>query len=261
MMPAFEEQGDGPVVVLLHGFPFDRSMWSGLAGYLAGSYRVILPDLRGFGRSPVVGGPATMEAMAGDVIALLDHLGVTGPVAVGGLSMGGYVALALAVAHPDRVGALLLCNTRAGADTPEAAARREESARSVEATGQPGALIDGMIPKLFAPRTAQERPEVVAEIESVMRSAAPAAIAAALRGMAARPDRTPDLPGIGVPALVIAGEEDAIVPVDEARAMAEALPRGEFQLVAGVGHLAPIEAPEVVHPAVKSFLDGRFAAV
>ena len=250
----FEDQGKGPVVVLLHGFPLDRSMWSAQAAALSARYRVIVPDLRGHGRAKADPGVYTMDLMADDVIETLDDLGVR-DVVLGGLSMGGYVALSAILRYPDRFRALILMDTRAGVDAPEAGRARLMMAAKVEAEGDVTPVVDGMIPKLFAPSTFTVNPALVSSTRALMMRAAPGTVASALRGMAARPDRTEDLPGIAFPTLVIVGEHDAITPPADAEAMAAALPDDRLEIIRGAGHLAPMERPDVVNQAILSFLD------
>jgi 3-oxoadipate enol-lactonase len=254
MLLAFTDEGAGPVVVLLHGFPLNRSMWSGQIGELGRSFRVIAPDLRGHGESPAPDAVYSMELMAEDVVELLDGLAITEPVVVGGLSMGGYVALALAVKHPERIRGLILADTRAAADSPEAARGREETAQAVLRDGHPGAVVESMIPKLFAGSTIQGRPEVVAPMRAAMEATSASGVAGALRGMAVRPDRRDALKSIAAPTLVAVGEQDAISPPDEARAIAEALPNARLAVIPGAGHLSPCENPEAFNAAVLDFL-------
>ncbi len=158
MRLAYTDEGPGPAVVLLHGFPLGREMWKEQLVGIGSMYRVIAPDLRGHGESPAPEGDYTIDGMADDVIELLDTLSLTVPVVVGGLSMGGYVALSLVARYPERIRALMLMDTRAGADSPEAAQKREEQARAVLAAGNPGSVVEAMIPRLFARITLEERP-------------------------------------------------------------------------------------------------------
>jgi len=256
MLLAFDDYGPGPVVVLLHGFPFDRSMWSAQESSVGSIYRVIAPDLRGHGETAAPEGVYTMDAMADDVIELLDALQITEPVVLGGLSMGGYVALALMARHPERVRALMLMDTRASADTPEAAGTREGLARRVEADGNAGVVVDGMLPKLFSEFTRLNRPLVVESMRGVMERTTARAMIGALRGMAARPDRTAELARITVPTLVLVGADDVVTPPAEVRRMAEALPNAQIAVIPNAGHLAPLENPGDANEAILQFLGG-----
>jgi len=256
MLLAFTDEGAGPAVVLLHGFPLDRTMWADQVPALVPEHRVVVPDLRGHGESPAPDSVYAMEQMAEDVVELLDGLALTEPVVFAGLSMGGYVALALAAHHPERVRALILADTRAANDAPEAAANREVNARSVLAAGHPKALVESMIPKLFAPSSLRDRPELVARLRGAMEATSAAGVAGALRGMAMRPDRRPELGSIAAPTLVVVGEHDAVSPPDEARAIAEALPNGRLVTIPGAGHLSPCENPGAFNAAALDFLRG-----
>ncbi len=217
-------------------------------------YRVIAPDLRGFGESPVPEGVYTMDAMADDVVELLETLEIIGPVVVGGLSMGGYVALSLVARYPTRVKALMLMDTRAGADTPEAAKGREATARSVIAAGNVTAVVDAMLPRIFCKMTLEQHPERVEPMKAVMDQTAPLGIVGALRGMATRPDRRGDLPKIAVPTLVLVGEHDVITPPAEAKAMAEAIPDARLEVIPEAGHMAPYENSAAANAAILRFL-------
>lgn len=254
MVLACDDVGAGPVVVLLHGFPFDRTTWAAQVDALKARHRVLTPDLPGHGASPARSAATTVSSMAQDVIDTLENHGVAGPVVVGGLSMGGYVALALAVEHPRRVRGLMLINSRAAADPPATKSVREDLARLVLADGHPGAVVDAMLPKLFAPGVGATD-LAVTSIERVMRGTSPAGVAATLRGLALRPDRTPDLPSIAVPTLIVAGAEDQLIPIDESRAIQAAIPSAQLVVIAEAGHLAPLERPDAVNQAVLAFLD------
>jgi 3-oxoadipate enol-lactonase len=250
---AHEDCGSGPLVVLVHGFPFDHSMWNAQIEALAADHRVIAPDLRGFGQSEPFGETVGMEQFADDLAALLDVISISKPIVLCGLSMGGYIAFQFWRKYADRLRGLILCDTRAICDTPEMAAGRREMAERVLREG-PAPLVDGMIPKLFAPSTLEHRPEVVASLRKIMMSHHPTGIAAALRGMAERPDSNPLLPEIRCPTLVIAGQFDAISTPDEMRGIAAAIPKTRFVEIAGCGHMAPLECPAKVNAAMKDFL-------
>jgi pimeloyl-ACP methyl ester carboxylesterase len=197
-----------------------------------------------------------MDEMADDVVELLDVLHITEPVVLGGLSMGGYVALSLAVRHPIRIRGLMLMDTRAAADTPEAARTREATALAVLAAGRATSLVETMMPRLFCPMTLAQRPERVAPLRDVMEAMSPQGIAGALRGMAGRPDRRPDLAGIAVPTLVLVGAEDVITPPTEVEAMAGAISNARFETIPQAGHMAPYENPSAVNAVILDFLRG-----
>ena len=212
MQMAYHDEGRGRPLLLVHAFPLNSAMWRRQIDALAPRYRVIAPDLRGFGASAPGTGAGSLDQHADDLAALLDHLGLE-RAAVAGLSMGGYISFALWRRHRGRVAALILADTRAGADSEEGRQGREQNARLAEERG-PGALAEQMLPKLLsgnAPAALHD------ELRHIIEGNDRAGIAAALRAMAARPDSTALLPSIDVPTLVIVGTEDALTPPSEAR--------------------------------------------
>jgi len=235
------DEGTGIPILFVHGFPLSQDMWRGQFS-LADEHRVIAPDLRGFGDSETVPGTTTMAQLADDCAALLDALGVAEPVVFCGLSMGGYVGWQFVRRHPQRLRALVLCDTRAAADTPEAAEGRMKMADHVRRHGT-AAVAEAMLPKLFASETFQSRADVVAEIRSTIEQTTPDGLAAAQMGMAARDDARSLLPTIGVPTLVVVGRDDAISPVDEMRGIADAIPGARFHVIENAGHMSPLEQP------------------
>jgi pimeloyl-ACP methyl ester carboxylesterase len=255
MRLAYDDDGHGSVVVLLHAFPLDRTMWVSQQSALSSLYRVIAPDLRGHGRSDSPGGVYTMDEMAGDVVELLDALKIDEPVVLGGISLGGYVALALAVHHPERIRGLMLLDTRAGADTAENARLREETARKVEDARSAEPVVSAMSPKLFSDATRQRRPELIERTIAQMLKTSVKGVAGTLLGMAVRPDRTADLERINVPALVLVGADDVITPPGESQRMALALPHAELVEIPDTGHLAPLENPAPVNAVILRFLE------
>jgi len=256
MRLTYDDEGSGPVVVLLHGFPLDRTMWREQRAALKEHFRVITPDLRGHGRTDAPEGVYTMETMADDVAELLDGLKLTAPVVLGGLSMGGYVALAFVARHLARLRGLMLFDTRAGADTPEGAKGREELARKVEAAGSADPVVQAMLAKLFAATTRLQRPDLVAATEAQMKRTPVRGLTGALRGMAVRPDRMETLARLSIPVLVVVGADDEITPPAEARRMAAALPHAQLVEIPRAGHMSVIENPEAVNQAILSFLNG-----
>ncbi|MCA9143150.1 MAG: alpha/beta fold hydrolase [Planctomycetaceae bacterium] len=250
---SFTDVGTGPVLLLVHGFPLDHSMWQPQLESLSDTYRIIAPDLRGFGASGGATETITMEQFADDMAALLDALGINEPITFCGLSMGGYVAWQFWRRHAARLSRLILCDTRAIADSEEVARGRAMMAERVLSEGS-SIVAEAMLPKLFAEATARDDSNTVEATHRVMAATAPAAVAGALRGMALRPDMTKELPNIDVPTLVICGEHDVISPPDEMRSIADKLPNATFVEIAGSGHMSPLEAPAAVNAAIRDFL-------
>ena len=250
---AFVDRGTGPAVLLVHGLPLDHSMWNEQIDVLSAGYRVIAPDLRGFGRSGVTDGTITMEQLADDLAGLLDALQLHEPIVFCGLSMGGYVAFQFQRKYGARLRGLILCDTRAAADTPEKAAARRKMAERVLREG-PEPLVDGMAPLLFASETVENRPEMVESLLSVMLGTDRRTIAAVSLGMADRPDVTPKLHAIECPTLVIAGRFDAISPSDEMQGIAAAIPGARFAEIPTAGHMSPMEDPAEVNAVILKFL-------
>jgi pimeloyl-ACP methyl ester carboxylesterase len=248
-----EERGSGAPLLLVHGFPLDHTMWRSQIEALSAGHRVIAPDLRGFGSSSPSGDVLSMESHADDLAKLLDALGVDRPIVLCGLSMGGYIAWQFAARHGERLAKLIQCDTRSAADTEEAATGRRALAERVLKEGA-GIVADAMLPKLFAEQTARTNPTVVDGTRRVILATAPATIAAALRGMAQRPDMTPKLAEIRVPALLICGQHDAITPAEEMRRVAAAIPAADFVEIQAAGHMAPLEDPLAVNAAIQPFL-------
>lgn len=247
---AYTDTGAGRPVVLLHGYPFNRSLWNEQIAALSGSYRVIAPDLRGFGESDSSDGPSTMNRMAQDVALLLDHLEIP-RVRIGALSMGGYVALAFYKQFASRVRALILADTRAQADTEEAKQNRAQQAEKALSEGMAG-IADAMLPKLLTPETVSKRPEIVKRIRDMMLKTKPEGAAAALRGMAERDDQTSLK--ISVPTLIIVGAEDAITPVADSEKMKHAIPGSRLVVLENAGHVSNLERTEKFNEALLDFL-------
>ena len=234
-------------IVLLHAFPVDSRMWDGVRPALG--ERMITPDLPGFGSAPPVDEP-DLGLAAAAVLDHLDRLGIERAI-VGGCSMGGYVAMALLRVAPARVSGLVLVNTKASADTEEARRNRFAMAARAESAGI-GWLADEMLTTLLGRTTLEKRPEVEVTLRALIAGQKPAAVAWAQRAMAGRPDSFDVLRGAGaeLPALIVRGAEDALIPRAEADLMAGALPRSTVVELAGAGHLAPLEIPAEFAAAV-----------
>jgi 3-oxoadipate enol-lactonase len=243
----------GHHLLLVHGFPLNHTMFQPQIDYFIDHCRVIAPDLRGFGKSDPPSGAVTMEQLADDMDAVLDGLGVDEQVIFCGLSMGGYVAWQFWRKYKHRVLAMILCDTRACADSPEIADGRRKLAATTLRDG-PEAAAKVMLPKMFARATWDEQPELVERVRGMMHSASPAGIAAALEGMAQRPAAYDLLPTIDVPTLVIVGEHDAISTADEMRGIADLIPEAGWVDVPNAGHLANLENPQVVNEAIAEFI-------
>ncbi|MDB5297476.1 MAG: catD [Phycisphaerales bacterium] len=253
----YEDRGRGTPLVLLHGFPVDHRMWDAQAAALAGTCRVITPDLRGFGRSPAAAGtraarPFTVEDLADDVRHLLAAVSAL-PCVLGGLSMGGYVALAFARRYPADLLGLALLDTQAGPDSAAAKANRQKNIDLARAKG-PGAVVDAMLPKLFAPSADVARPELAAAVRRMAEGYTADTVERAMVALRDRPDATPGLAAIAVPTLVVVGDSDQITPPKLAEDMRDGIVGATLAVILGAGHLAPVERP----PQVSETL-GRFA--
>jgi len=266
---AFTESGKGIPVVLLHGYPFDKSMWSGQVEALAAAgFRAIAPDLRGLGETvaPTLVGEsagenhrlksvplATMGDMARDTAALLDHLGVEQAV-ICGLSMGGYVAFEFVQLFPARVVGLVLAGTRAPADNEQEKAGREQQVQTILRAGMVPISI-ATLPKLLASRTLAEKPDVVKRVRAMITRSDPKGAAAAQRGMAARRDYTEGLSKINVPTLIIVGREDSTRPVADAEFMHSGIRNSRLEIIEDAAHLTNMEQPEIFNKALIEFLE------
>jgi Predicted hydrolases or acyltransferases (alpha/beta hydrolase superfamily) len=243
----YQSVGSGPVLVLLHAFPFDSRMWRQTAAALASQRRVITPDMRGFGLSELGSGGFSIADLADDLAALLDALKLPAAT-VAGMSMGGYVALAFARRHRDRLQSLILADSKAAADTPEARQGREAAISLVEKQGV-AALLEKQLPRLLSVSASEG---LRAEVRALGAQPADTVIAA-IRALRDRPDRTAELPEIAVPTLVVVGNDDALSPPADARAMAAAMPNARVVEIPGAGHLSNLENPDAFNAALKEF--------
>jgi pimeloyl-ACP methyl ester carboxylesterase len=234
--------GTGSPLVLVHGFPLDRTIWDEVAAILAPSMRVIMPDLRGYGQSPVTGGVYSMRLLADDLAALLDKLNL-GKVVLAGHSMGGYVAQTFAKAYSKRLAGLAMVTSQATADQPDRKEGRLKLAGEVEKRGTI-AVVEASLAKYSS------NPDVLERTKAVMMKVDPLAVAGSLRGMAEREDMTGYLPKVKIPALVIGGEADELIPAKKSEEMAGLLPNGRLVIVPGGGHMVMWEAPQVVAQAM-----------
>ena len=252
---AYDDAGstDAPVVVLVHGHPFDRSMWRPQVERLAKTdRRVIVPDLRGYGESTVVPGKTPLATFARDITGLLDRLGV-GRFALGGLSMGGQIVMEIHRQVPDRIRGLLLADTAPWAETPDGRRTRNEVADRLLREGM-RPYAKEVLPKMVAPATIERLPAVAEHVLGMMLATSPEGAASALRGRAERPDYAESLSRATVPALIVVGGEDEYTPVDDARLTHKLLPGSTLVVVDGAGHLPNLERPAAFNRALLAFL-------
>jgi pimeloyl-ACP methyl ester carboxylesterase len=252
--PSASVRGRG-VLVLIHAFPLNARMWQRQLALADGGWHVVAPQLRGFDGGDSDPATNSIDDFAGDVVDLLDALHVQEAV-VGGLSMGGYIAFAI-LRHAARyVQGLILADTKAPADTPEGVEGRKKLIRIADDRG-PAAVADEMIPKLLGEATRRERPEIVAEVRSLILSNSTGAITGGLRALMTRPDSSPLLETIHVPTLVIVGSEDTVTPPSAARDLQRSIAGSQLVEIAAAGHLANLEQPELFDAAVGEFLSHR----
>lgn len=259
---AWDETGDGPAVaLLLHGFPHGRWLWTAAARAMVAGHptlRCVAPDLPGFGASPARPGPVTLDGWADLCAVLLDHLGVD-RAAVAGLSMGGYLALALVRRHPDRVRALVLADTRAAADTDAVRERRRALADVARREGV-AAVADAQLDGALGRTTRQDAARVAAFRAAMAGGASVEGIVGALAAMADRPDATPLLAALRVPTLVVGGAEDALTRPSELQALAAAISGARLALLDGAGHASAWERPDAFAAVAGPVLAGDPAA-
>ena len=240
---AYERRGKGTPLVLLHGYPLDHHTWDFVAPSLGGTFDLIMPDLRGFGQSSTVDSQYTLDDFASDIAGLLDTLGMQ-KAAVAGHSMGGYVALAFAKLHPDRISGLGLVSTQTLADPPDRKEGRYKTAADVAEKGI-GGVVETMKPK-FSPSEEYQN-----KVSVIMQRQQPAAFIGALKAMAERMDTSSLLANLNIPVVVIHGDADSLISIDRAREMKNAVPHAHFVELKGVGHLPMMEAVKETAEALK----------
>ncbi|MGH8934760.1 MAG: alpha/beta fold hydrolase [Acidimicrobiia bacterium] len=247
---AYREEGEGPLAIFVHGFPFDHTMWLDQVVALGEQRRCVAVDLRGFGASAALTEDIlSMEVLAADLAALIGGLGAKRADVVA-LSMGGYAALALWELYPEVVRSLALVDTRPEADTPEGKQRRDEMARHTLERGREW-LADTLTEAILAPGASLS---ARARLRSMTEGTRYETIVAALAGMRERPDRRFLLHSISVPTLVVVGEQDRLTPLESARAMSEEIPGSRLVVIPEAGHLTPVERPADVSEALADFL-------
>lgn len=247
---AHDERGSGPAIVLVHGHPFSRAMWAGQLDSLSDAFRVIAPDLPGYGESPARGEVITPRGLADAVVELMDGIEIEQATVVG-LSLGGLVAMELGLGYPDRVAGLIFTATTAAPLTPEEAEMRRSTAAQLERDGMLDHALE-MAGRLFGP-AAMRNPDLVLPILEVMLRTSPTGAAAALRGRAERPQYHELLPELRIPALVLVGDADFFSTAEITAQLVASLPDPEVLILPGVGHMPNLEAPERFDEAVRAF--------
>ncbi|MDP1545653.1 MAG: alpha/beta hydrolase [Anaerolineales bacterium] len=240
---AYTRRGTGKPLMLIHGFPLDHTSWNEAASLLENDFDLLLPDLRGFGKSTTVAGPYSMSDMADDLAALLDHLGIEKTVIVGH-SMGGYVALAFARKYPQRVSGLALVSSQAAADPPDRKEGRYKTAQDVTEKGV-GVVAEAMTPKFSA------NADVQAFAKAVIQKQSQAGVSGALKAMAEREDATTLLPAFKFPVVLVHGSADALIPAERAQEIKAILPAAQLVMIEGAGHVPMMEFPKETAEALK----------
>ena len=253
---AYDDVGEGPdVLLLVHGHPFDRSMWTPQLAALDGSgWRIVAPDLRGYGASGMAGDKTTLDVFARDLAALIDHLGIAS-VVIGGLSMGGQIVMEFCRLFPQRVRGLILAATFPQAETAAGRIARNAAADRLLAEGM-GPYAEEMLPKMIAANTIRSQPAVADHVRGMMRHARPPGAAAALRGRAERPDYQDVLQGFDGPGLIIVGDEDAFTSRADAERMYGLIKGSQLIWLPGIGHMPNLEARGAFNEALLAFLAG-----
>jgi len=247
----YDERGRGLPLVLVHGFPLDNRIWEAQLSALSDKYRVIAPDLPGFGKSKSTK-PFTMESLADDLHALLTQIKAL-PCVLAGLSMGGYMSFAYERKYPTDLKAFIPVDTKAEADTPDGKTGRNKMIETVRTSGSP-AIAAAMMPKMLSPDSQKNRPQLVQKVKDIMESCPPLTIEHALTAMRDRPDFRDCLRSVAEPTLILVGDQDAITPPAVAESMHKEISHSKLVIIKGAGHLSPMEQPEQVNQALRQFL-------
>lgn len=247
----YDDGGTGVPILFIHGFPHDRTLWTPQLQGMTAQARVLAVDLRGFGET-TVDPPYSMDQYADDLVGFLDMLHVERAV-VAGLSMGGYIAFAMWRRHAKRIRALVLANTRAGADGDEAKERRRSQMALARTQGS-NAIADAVLTGMLGKTTRARRPEIVSTVHGMISSAPVDGVIGALQAMIDRPDSTDTLRTIDVPTLVVTGDEDTIIPIEDVQSMQAAIRGSSLEVITGAGHLTNLERPAAFNHVVSEFL-------
>jgi len=243
----FTDYGAGKAVVFLHAFALDHSIWLPVAEKLKENARVILPDLRGHGRSPAPEENYTMRGMAEDIVKIMDDLSIEKAVLAGN-SMGGYVSLAFARYFLERLAGLALIASHVYADPPEKRAARLADMEKLKQT--PVAEVFSAMPAKLS-----RIPSVVQSCREIIGVNDPAGMIGALSAMAERPDMADFFAGLSVPSVIIAGQEDQFIPIEQSRRMAGLMKKPSLVEIPEAGHLPMLDQPQQTYRALYDFLN------
>ena len=251
----YSESGkpDAPVIVFLHGFPFDHTMWREQVSVCESTHRIITYDQRGHGRSSAGDGQYLFEFFVDDLFGLLDHLRISQAILCG-LSMGGYTALRAYERAPDRIKGLILCDTRSEPDSNEAKLKRAANLRTIQKEGIP-AFAEGFLKAIFAPSSFTNKPAVVDQIRRIILANPLAGIKGTLIALATRTDTTPVLSRIQTPTLIMVGDQDSVTPPAAAKMMHERIKGSRLAVISGAGHMSNLENPVEFNDHLRDYLD------
>ena len=260
---SYLEVGKGEVLLLIHAFPLSAEMWESQLRVVPQGWRVIAPDIRGFGKSDSVrladsNQTSSIDDYAGDIVTLLKQLKIN-RVVICGLSMGGYIAYGLLRLVPERVRGLIISGSRLGEDSEKTRELRQEMQVLVDQEGA-AAVARQMVPRLLSEATRDQNGAVVSRVAEMIGSASPLAIKSALQCLMTRPDSTSVLESFGGPTLLLAGEEDLLIPPREVQRMRRLIERATFIVVPCAGHLVNLERPEEFNIALAKFLAENFSS-
>lgn len=239
-------------IVLIHGFPLNHEMWSPQLEFLKKDFRVVAYDVRGHGESDIGDGQYTMELFADDLIVMLDSLKIE-KIVLCGLSMGGYIALRAIEKSEDRVEGLILCDTKAEADSNEAKLKRSATIKSVKNQGMEP-FIESQIHALLAPQTITGNPVMVEMVRRMIQRNSPLGICGALLAMAGRTDTSTVLPRLKIPTLILVGENDTLTPPEISKSMHEKIPHSTMHIIQRAAHLSSLENAEDFNRHLSDFL-------
>ncbi len=244
---------DAPVIIFIHGFPFNKSMWKQQMEALKSSYRTIAYDVRGHGNTEIGDKKFSIDLFADDLVDMMDKLNLDTAILCG-LSMGGYIALNAVEKYPDRFEALILSNTQCTADTPEGIEKRIKTIQSIKETGVEK-YADESIKNLFLPASLNVKQKAVAAVKQMIINTSQQSLCSTLLALAERKETCTNLDEINIPVLVMVGKEDKITPPPTALMMHEKIHDSRMYVLDHAGHLANIENQYEFNYQLRAFVD------